>query len=526
VTREVIARASVAAPRYLLAIVAVVAMSVLIGVVEGAIRVANVSMLYLIVVLAVATRLGSGPAVLASVLAFLTFDWFFVQPLHTFTVADPGEWVSLVLFLITSVFTGELAADQRRRAHEAAQREHEAVLLFDLLRLLTGPDIDAALSSAAERIRAELALSAVGIQLTVDGRPLGIAVGDPEGRALARPLHVASADVLAGASAPTAFERGKTGRWLRVVPPARGERSIAERRRHVLPVRIGGRAAGQLVVVRRVGTRPIGERESRFLSVVATQLAALAQRAELQRDATQTEVLRQADELKTALLNAVSHDLRTPLASIKAAAGSLGQVDVQWTDAERAEFAESIEQQADRLDRIVTNLLDLSRMEAGVLRPQRALHDIGSLVEDVLGRLRERTADHRVNVSVPEDLPPVSLDYVEIDQVLSNLVENATKYAPPGTTIDVAVRRAGGMVEIEIADRGPGIPSDATERIFEPFFRLRDEGPSGTGLGLAVVKGLVVAHGGTIVARNGTGGGAVFVFTLPLDTAQPSRQAS
>ena len=526
-TRELIARATIVAPRYLLAIAAVAAMSVLIGLIEGAVHIANVSMLYLIVVLAVATRIGSGPAVLASVLAFLTFDWFFIEPLHTFTVADPEEWVSLLLFLVTAVFTGELAADQRRRAHEAAQREREAVLLFDVLRLLDTPGVDVALAAAAERIRAELALSAVGIQLTVEGRQRNIAVGDEEGRALARPLHIASGEILAGGRAPSALQRGRPGHWLRVVPPGRaGESSIAERRRHILPVRIGDRAAGQLIVVRRRGTRPLGERDSRFLGVVATQLASLAERVDLQRDATEAEVLRQANELKTALLNAVSHDMRTPLASIKAAAGSLGQSDIDWTETERAEFAASIEQQADRLDRIVANLLDLSRMEAGALRPQRALHDIGALVEDVLGRLRERTAGHAISVSIPDDLPPVSLDYVEIDQVLSNLIENAAKYAPNGTTIDVAARQAGEMIEVEVADRGPGIPAEAQGRIFEPFFRVRREGPSGIGLGLAVAKGLVEAHGGSIAARNRAGGGAIFTFTLPTAGAMPNRRAS
>ena len=525
-TRELIARVAQAAPRYLLALAAVAAMTVVIGLVEGAVRIANVSMLYLIVVLAVATRLGSRPAILASILAFLTFDWFFVEPLHTFTVADPGEWVSLLLFLVTAVLTGELAADQRRRAHEAAQREHEAVLLFDLLRLLTAPDLDAALSSAAERIRVELGLSAGGIQLAAEGRERTVAVGEPEGRALARPLHVASADILAGGRAPTARERGRTGRWLRVVPPSRGEFSIDERRRHVLAIRVADRTAGHLVVVRRRGTRPFGERDSRFLSVVATQLAAVAERADLQRDATAAEVLRQASQLKTALLNAVSHDMRTPLASIKAAAGSLGQSDVEWTEAERAEFAESIEQQADRLDRMVANLLDLSRMEAGALRPQRALHDVGALVEDVLGRLRDRTAGHSLVVSIPDDLPPVSLDYVEIDQVLSNLVENAAKYAPRPTTIDVSARRVGDMIEVEVADRGPGIPAESLGRIFEPFYRARRDGPSGVGLGLAVAKGLVEAHGGTIAARNRDGGGAQVTFSLPAEVPVPTRRAS
>jgi len=316
-----------------------------------------------------------------------------------------------------------------------------------------------------------------------------------------------------------------------VPPPRAGEGGIATRRRHILPIRVGDRTVGQLVVVRRRGTRPLGERDSRFLGVVATQLASLAERADLQRDATEAEVLRQANELKTALLNTVSHDMRTPLASIKASAGSLRQRDVPWTDADRDEFAQAIEQQADRLDRIVANLLDLSRMEGGALRPQRALHDVGALVEDVVERLREQTAAHPVSASVDPDLPPVSLDYVEIDQVLSNLVENAAKYAPPGTPIDVTARRLGDAVEIEVADRGPGVPPEAAVRLFEPFFRLRQSGgPTGLGLGLAVAKGLVEAHGGAISVRGREGGGARFAFTLPLapsvPTAAPTSRAS
>jgi two-component system, OmpR family, sensor histidine kinase KdpD len=531
-TRELIARAAGAAPRYLVAFAGVAVMSLLIGSVFGTFRVANISMLYLIVVLLAATRLGSGPAIGASIVAFLAFDWFFVPPEHTFTVSDPQEWVSLLLFLFTAVITGELAADQRRRAHEAAQREREAILLFDVVRLLGAPGVDVALAAAAERIRAELALSAVGIQLTIAGRPRGVAVGDDDGRALVRPLHAASGEILAGGRAPSALERGHPGHWLRVVPPSRtGEGGIAERRRHILPIRVGDRAAGQLVVVRRRGTRPLGEQDSRFLGVVATQLGSLAERAELQHDATEAEVLRQANELKTALLNAVSHDMRTPLASIKASAGSLRQRNVTWTDADRDEFAEAIEQQADRLDRIVANLLDLSRMEGGALQPQQALHDVGALVEDVLERLQQQTAQHPVAVSIAPDLPPVSLDYIEIDQVLSNLVENAAKYAPAGTPIEVTARRLGDLVEVEVADRGPGVPPEAAARLFEPFFRVRNTGgPTGLGLGLAVAKGLVEAHGGRISVRGREGGGARFAFTLPLapsvPTAEPTSRAS
>lgn len=232
----------------------------------------------------------------------------------------------------------------------------------------------------------------------------------------------------------------------------------------------------------------------------------------------EAEILRRTDELKTALLNAVSHDLRTPLASIIASAGSLRQTDVQWTEPERQEFAQAIEEEAHRLNQIVGNLLDVSRIEAGNLRPSKDWYDVGALVDDVLGRLRPLTAEHQLVVDVPEDLPPVRLDYVEIDQVLS--IENAAKYTAPGTDIHVSAGVEDGMMRVEVADRGPGIPAATLARLFEPFYRVDTGGPQprGTGLGLAVARGLVEAHGGRIWAENQGVGGARFVFTLPLES--------
>jgi two-component system sensor histidine kinase KdpD len=231
-----------------------------------------------------------------------------------------------------------------------------------------------------------------------------------------------------------------------------------------------------------------------------------------------TEILRRTDELKTALLNAVSHDLRTPLASVITAGGSLLQRDVAWTPDERRELAETIVSEAQRLSRIIGNLLDLSRMEAGSLRPERGWFELGSLVDDVLSRLRELTAAHLVAVDVPGSLPPVFVDSVEMDQVLSNLVENAVKYTPPGTEIGVGARVVGEAVEVEVLDTGPGIPAHALSHLFEPFYRVEQKGPrpKGTGLGLAVAKGLVEAHGGRIWAENRTRGGARLAFTIPL----------
>jgi two-component system sensor histidine kinase KdpD len=293
---------------------------------------------------------------------------------------------------------------------------------------------------------------------------------------------------------------------------------------------------GTISLVREQGGSGFRAVDNRLLLAVAAQLGLAVERERLRREAMETEVLRRTDELKTALLNAVSHDLRTPLASIIASAGSLRQRDVAWTEQDQQEFAEAIEQEARRLNRIVSNLLDLSRIEAGSLRPAADWYDVGALIDDVVGRLRPVTAQHRVSVDVPEDLPPVQLDYVEIDQVLSNLIENAVKYTPPGGEINIGVRPGDGEVEISVADRGPGLPAAALARVFDPFYRVDGTSradssgprPLGTGLGLAVARGLVEAHGGRIWVENRPGGGACFTFTLPLhaplDSAAPAAE--
>jgi K+-sensing histidine kinase KdpD len=364
---------------YAAGLAAVVLVSLAIGFVLGQTHIANISMLYLIVVLAAATLAGHGPAIVASLAAFLAFNWFFVEPRHTFTVGDPDEWFALGLFLVTATITGQLAAGQRDRAREAAERERETIRLY-------------------------------------------------------------------------------------------------------------------------------------------------AERDRLREQATQTEVLRRADELKTALLRAVSHDLRTPLASIIASAGSLRQPDVEWSDTERDAFVADIETEARRLARIVANLLDLSRMESGILRPERGWYDLAALVDDVLGRLRPLTRDHPVHVNARDDLPPVPIDYVEIDQVISNLIENAVAYTPAGTAIRVTLDRDGESAIVEVADDGPGIGQTAIGRLFDPFVRAPDQRKAdrGAGLGLAIARGLVEAHGGRISAANRPGGGAVFRFTLPLVVPAPA----
>lgn len=518
-------------PGYLTALAGVAAVSGVIAMVGTRVAIPNISMLYLIAVLAVASFFGSGPAVLASVAAFLAFNFLFVEPRYTFAVADPDEWVALLLFLLTAVVTGQLAAGQRQRAEEAGhrereirEREREVAVLYDVVRLMNEPDLHVALYAVAERLHRELQLSAVAIQIEA-GSGLDIAnpvtTGDPSAIARAASVAAIPSQMLLKGRGATANRRGAPGRWVGLVPPhpPSASRPVTDRVYQV-PVRAGERRCGTIVLVRAPDAPRFSGEEDRLLSAVAAQLAAALERVRLRRDATEAEVLRRADELKTALMNAVSHDLRTPLSSIIASAGSLRQRDVPWTEEDRQEFAGAIEDEARRLNRIVGNLLDLSRVEAGNLRPEKRWYDLGALIDDVVGRLRPLTAAHRVVLDVPEQLPPVLLDYVEIDQVLSNLIENAVKYTPPGTEVLLTARCVEDAVEISVADRGYGIPATGLPYLFEPFYRAcgPTQRPGGTGLGLAVAKGLVQAHGGKIWAENRPAGGARFRFTLPFAT--------
>lgn len=489
---------------YVFALASVALVTLVIGALQQPWHVANVSMLYLIGVLATATFYGSGPAIVASVSAFLAFNWFFVQPVHTLTVAEPSEWFALILFLITGAITGQLAGAQRRRALDAGQREREATLLYGVAHVLVGADLQSSLRTLADQLRETLRLRAVVIEVASDAGEARITSGDAD------VIHRSVSSIRAWMATPAPTASGR--RWIRVMPPTGGVPD--DDRVHVLPLRIGERRLGALAIVR--GDAAVSSANDRLLTAIAAQIANAIERDRLRQTATETEVLRRADSLKTALLRAVSHDLRTPLASIIASAGSLRQRDVEWTDAERESFAADIEQEATRLSRIVGNLLDLSRMESGTLQPERGWYDLGALIDDVVGRLRQTTNDHDFRLSVPDDLPPVPLDYVEIDEVLSNLVENAVRHTPAGTTIEIGARVEGSSVIVEVSDDGPGIPDDALPRIFDPFVRLAVGARSGSGLGLAVARGLVEAHGGRIAARGRRGRGVTFAFTLPL----------
>ena len=286
-----------------------------------------------------------------------------------------------------------------------------------------------------------------------------------------------------------------------------------------LPIMTKDRVAGVLEVTGRPGSAAFRAESEQPLTTFVDQAALALERARLSEEAAQAAALAQSDELKSALLAAVSHDLRTPLASIKASATSLLDDSVDWDAETRRDFLTAIDEETDRLTLMVSNLLDLSRIEGGALRPQMDWYDVDELIADVRSRMAARAAGHPLTVTVEPDLPPLRFDYVEIAQVLVNLIENAVKYTPAGTPIAVSARMVPGAVEIAVHDDGPGIPPESQRRLFEKFYRARSgTSAPGSGIGLSISKGLVEAHGGTISVESAPGAGTTFRFTLPLVT--------
>ncbi len=544
------------------AVATVAVTSLLVAFGKSRFDISNIEVIYLVAVIVAAVAFGSGPAILAALLSIFTYDSFFSEQDPVLFEFGGEDWTALMIFLLAALVTGQLAARQRTKAQEAKEREREASLLYDLVRLMSENELGETLQIIAERLHSELQLGAVLAEVSdsEDGTAKAL-VGDVASLEMAQSADRTPIEVLTEGEGPTGAHRALPGTWIPVVlqpaqvlsrkliqdwipsvpipsprirraslfgrgpgiplpvPIFRPFRRKVVNRISVVPVRVHGQPAGVLVLVLRPESQGMTGANARLLSAVAKQLGLGIERQRLRKEATEVEILRRADDLKTALINAVSHDLRTPLASIMTSAGSLRSTDVHWTNQERAEFAEAIEEETKRLNRIVQNLLDLSRIEAGILRPDKTPSSIRESVDTVLERLRSVAAGHHIVVTIPQQVPLVPMDPVEIDQVLTNLIENAVKYTPPGTTIEISASQANGAVSIEVADNGPGIAPASLPRVFEAFYRDPEQGKKtgGSGLGLAVVKGLVEAHGGTITAENREGGGARFRFTLPLE---------
>ena len=468
--------------------------------VRGEVSRTTVVLSYLLVVTAAATAGGLGPGITAAALGFLAFDVLFLQPYHHLFVDDPQDFLSLGVYLLVAVIVSLLVASSERRRVLAERRERETRMLFDLsTSLVAHGSLPDTLQGVVRTVRSLFDLAGCAIVLP-SGDRVQLAAVDGE-----VPDDLDQRFVGVRAAQTSVQVRG----------PA--DADLEPGRALTVPMRSGEHVVGALVVVAGGSDSPgFGEAERRVLATFANQAALAVEQGQQEEQRNRAVALQETDRLRTALLNSVSHDLRTPLASIKASASSLLDHEVRWSDAERDEFLATINTEADRLTRLVHNLLDMSRIEAGALDPRLVESSVGEVVGPVVRRARVASGQ-RVDVDVPEELPPVLVDPVRLDQVLTNLLDNARGYAADGP-VQVVVRPVGGTVELRVVDHGPGIPDPERERVFDQFYRLKGGGrrPEGTGMGLAICRGIVEAHDGTLLVETTPGGGATFVLTLPV----------
>ena len=411
-------------------------------------------LIYLVAVVAVTVVGGFWPAVLASVAACLLLNWFFTEPLHTFTIAEPRNLLALVLFVTVAVAVSSVVHLAARREADAARSSKETESLLSLAQtVLGGADTP---GDVLDHLTAS---------------------------------HGGHAELLERVG----------GRWIKVAASGEPDPQSNVLRFEVRPdlaLEVSGQAASAT---------------TSLLAGYTAQAVAALDRARLRTQAAQAEALAEGDRMRTALLRAVSHDLRTPLASIKASVSSLRQTDVRWTPEDEAELLANIEQNADRLDALVGNLLDMGRLQAGSLEPFLRATAVDEVAPVALRGLDE--ADQLLIV-VPDDLPLVRADPGLLERVLANLFSNALRHSPPDLRPMLRAKEEGDRVVLDVVDHGPGVPAELKERIFEPFARLDERSP-GVGLGLAVAKGFAEAMGGTIVAVDTPGGGLTVRVTLP-----------
>lgn len=480
----------------------------------------NVALVYLLLVFLVALLAGPGPASLAAIVSFVVFDFFFIPPIHTFSVARSDHVLALFVYLGVAFVTGQLVSRVRLRTEIAVREQRRTALLYELNAALVGDvTLDQILNRIVERVVTIYGAARSQLLLPDDDEQLVVRANFPPGLTWTPDRQqLAVADWVMEHRSPAG--QSTVGRRVRV-PHGIGREvgSLLKRDEDqlFLPVATAERVVGVLGVSGKPGGGRFDAEDEQLLTSFANQAALALERARLSEEAARAEVLAQSDELKSALLSAVSHDLRTPLAAIKASATSLLDRSVAWDDDARRDFLEAIDEETDRLTMMVSNLLDLSRIEGGALRPDREWYDVAELVGDVLRRLRSRSSGHPLTTEVQPELPLLWFDYIEIAQVLMNLGENAIKYTPPGTPIRISARLVGGAVEFAVRDRGPGISPAQLRRLFEKFYRAdQSSRVPGTGIGLTISKGLVEAHGGRIWVESTPGEGTTFRFTIPL----------
>ena len=475
----------------------------------------NLIMAYLLGVVFVAVRLGRGPSILASVVSVAAFDFFFVPPFYTFAVFDAQYLLTFTVMLLVALVISNLTVRIRQQADAARVRERRTAELYAMSRTLASVrGIEQVLRVAVQHISEVFACNVVILLPDANGRiqPWGRLAGEWSDEAGARKAF--APDASDQAVAQWVYDhRQAAGRGTDTLPGADGL---------YLPL-VGTRGTIGVLGVRPFEARRVFLPEQlQLLETFANQIALAIERTQLADEAQRAQVEAETERLRAALLSTVSHDLRTPLAVITGATSSLLEGRTTLDAATRDDLTRTAYEEAERLNRLVGNLLDMTRLEAGAVQVRKEWQPLEEVVGAALTRLDTPLQDRQVTIRLPPDLPLVPLDSVLIEQVLINVLENALKYTPASSPIEIAAWASPDAVTVEVADRGPGLPDEDTLRIFDKFYRVTRAGTSsGIGLGLAICRGMVEAHGGRIWAQNRSGGGVAFRFTLPLGGTPP-----
>jgi two-component system, OmpR family, sensor histidine kinase KdpD len=465
------------------------------------IGVQNTDLLFLTAIVAIAVRFGLWPSLLASVVSAICYNFFFTEPYHTFTIADPRNVVAVIFFTIVAMIVSNVAARARTLAVTAMARARTTESLYVFSRKLAGVGtLDDLLWATA--YQTALMLKVRVVLLLPENGSIVVKAGYPPEDVLDK------ADL---AAANWAWEHDR--------PAGRGSDTLPGAKRLFLPMRTGRGAIGVVGIDSDKPGPLLTPDQRRLLDALIDQAALAIERVHLVDDLDRAKRRVEADRLRAALLTSISHDLKTPLASIVGAAGALKDLSPQLDDKAKADLVATILDESERLNRFIGNLLDMTKLEAGSIKPNMARHDVGEIVGSVLERAGKILARHTVDIEIAADLPLLELDPVLFEQVLFNLLDNAAKYAPPETTIRIESWQDGETVMLQVIDEGSGIPPEELERVFEKFHRAykADQVRAGTGLGLAISRGFIEAMGGTIDAGNRSDRpGAVFTIKLPV----------
>jgi two-component system sensor histidine kinase KdpD len=493
---------------YAAAVAVVTASTALAGVAFGRSMIADVVMVYLLGVVVVSMRFGYAPSLLAAVLSVLAFDFFFIPPYLSFAVSDLSHVLTFATMFVVAVVISHLTKRIREQADSARVREQSTASLYAIARELgLTYSRETLLEVATRHLRAVFSVEVAVLLPGGGGRLEAVRAGQEA-------VALSEKDLGVGEWV-----------WLHQRPAGATTDTLPSTRAMFLPLKGARGRVGVLALIPASDARLDAPEDRHLLDTFAGLIGSALERVQLEDEARRARLRIETEQLRNSLLSSVSHDLRTPLAVVTGATSALLEEDGPSDEGARRQLLETAHEEALRLNRLVRNLLDMTRLEAGALNVHKDLQPFEEVVGASLNRMDDRLRGRDVHVGLPPDLPLVPFDSVLIEQVLINLLENATKYTPPGAPVDIGARVHDEVLEVEVSDRGPGVAKQDRERVFEKFYRARESEGGGVGLGLTICRGIVNAHGGRIWVEDRPGGGASFRFTLPLQ-APRAEQAS